>query len=94
MIILEKALLLKLLIEYKYERKVILKRLKQLIRGFGSWKRKFIQNYDNFNDEQKLYIKNTLIDARKDLYSIIKEQKYFAGYILMLSSDIRIKIKD
>lgn len=87
-------MLLKLLIEYKYERKVILKRLKQLIRGFGSWKRKFIQKYDNFNEEQKTYIKNTLINARKDLYSIIKEQKYIAGYILMLSSDIRIKIKD
>ena len=68
--------------------------MKQLIRGFGSWKRKFIQNYDKFNDEQKLYIKNTLINARKNLYSIIKEQKYIAGYILMLSSDIRIKIKD
>lgn len=87
-------MLLKLLIENKYERKVILKRLKQLIRGFGSWKRKFINNFDKFNDEQKLYIENTLIDARKDLYSIIKEQKYIAGYILMLSSDIRIKIKD
>lgn len=86
-------LLLKILIERKYSRKKILKRLKQIIRGFGSWKRTFIQKYDNFNEEQKTYIKNTLINARKDLYSIIKEQKYIAGYILMLSSDIRIKIK-
>ena len=86
-------MLLQLLIENKYERKLILNRTKQLIRGFGSWKRKFINNFDKFNDEQKNYIRNSLINARTNLYSIIKEQKYFIGYLLMISSDLRVKIK-
>lgn len=86
-------MLLKLLIEYNYSKEQILKRTKQIIRGFGSWKRKFTKNYNKFSNEEKDYIRNTLINARKNLYSIIREQKYITGLFLLILSDLRIKIR-
>lgn len=86
-------MLLNLLKEHNFEKDFILKKVKSLIKGFGSWKRKYNNNYDTFTQEEKEYIKNILYNARKNLYDTINKYKYLKGYLMMISSDLRIKIR-
>lgn len=77
--------LAELLIEYKFPKRLIDKRFKELLKGHKSWVNLYKENLSNFDDSGKLYITNALNNAKFNLETISTTQNLFFSKIYLKS---------
>lgn len=69
--------LAELLIEYKFSKKIIDKRVKELLKSHKNWIKLYKDNISNFDNSGESYVKNALNDAKLKLENISKNQNLF-----------------
>ena len=77
--------LAELLIEYKYPKRVIDKRFKELLKYHQSWVDMYKTKNESFDESAKLYVKDVLNNAKLNLETIVKDENLFFSKLYLKS---------
>lgn len=85
--------LAELLIEHKFPKRLVDKRFKELLNAHQGWVDLYREKFETFNESGKLYVKNTLNNAKFNLETIVKNENLFFSKMYLKSHKLE-EIKD